>query len=49
MSKTYLKVIRVMGGGNLNNARAEIRFNIFVGNNRYLAVTPAFTTARALL
>ena len=38
VAQTHLKVVRVVGGGNLNNACAEIRFNIFVGNNGYLAV-----------
>ena len=38
MAQSHLKIVRVVGGGNLNNACAEIRFNIFVGNNGYLAV-----------
>ena len=38
MAQTYFKVVRIVRGGNFNNARSEIRFNVIVGNNGYFAV-----------
>ena len=38
MTKPHLKVIRIMGRCNFNNACSEIHFNIFICNNRYFSM-----------
>ena len=38
MAQTYFKVVRVVRGGDFNNARSEIHLNIIIGNNGYFAV-----------
>ena len=38
MAQPHLKVVRVVRGGDFNNARSEIHFNVIVGNNGYFAV-----------